>query len=175
MLRLDKANVTFTSSRGGTSSLGGGKKSFTRVNLPMGISLSVFLFIVLCSVSPISGTENPDFSMSLYKSDRNDTPVNHADAKETRLGRAVLGIRVYLPTWIRECSCGRREINAMLSNICQFLLNVPNEIAGANPHRLKYSRSMGYMQYYTPYYYRSTLTKRLSRSPLIRNLIAAAA
>ncbi len=147
MLRLDNASVTLTSSRGGNSSFGGGKKSFTRVNFPTGISQSesVFFFIVFHPASPVAGTENPYLVISPHESDGHDAPLNHPDIKEPSLRSTVLGIRVHFPVRIQKCSGSGRKIDPMFANVLQLLSNIPNKVAGIEIHYPKYNRNMDNM------------------------------
>jgi len=69
MLNLLRAIVTFTVSWGITNSSGGGKKSLTLVIFPIGLFGSIiFFFIVLFPLSPISGTNYPNFPTAISES-----------------------------------------------------------------------------------------------------------
>ena len=136
MLRLDNARVTFTSSRGAASSLGGGRTSLIRVSLPMGMSASDVLFIVAGPLSPITRAEYPDLSVTMNITDRHDLVTDLPDAKETWFDSAMPGVGVNFSIRVQECLCGRCEIDAVLADVDQLLLGVPHEVSGAHLHCL---------------------------------------
>ena len=151
MLRRDSAKVTFTSSRGTTSSFGGGRTSLTRVSFPMGISESDFLFIVFRPLSPASRTKNPNFPMTGNASDRHDPFIDFSNTIESRFDHAMLGVNKGLPFGVRERPCSHCEIDAMLFNIYLFLLRVPDKDSKTNIHCLQYISDMANNKYNKPY------------------------
>ncbi len=79
MLDLLSDMVIFSVSSGTANSAGGGRKSFILVNFPIGISELLFLaFIVIFSLSPISGSDNPDLISAISKSDSQNLTFDYS-------------------------------------------------------------------------------------------------
>ena len=102
--------------------------------------------------------------MAVDEPHRDDSIIDLPDAKQPWLSSTVLRVSIDLPARVLEHLCGRNEIDAMLPNIGQLLLDVPNEVAGAEIHYPKCSRSTAIYQYYKPYQYPDrALTNRCSQ------------
>ncbi len=102
--------------------------------------------------------------MAVDEPHRDNSIIDLPDAKQPWLTSTVLRVSVDLPARVLEHLCGRNEIDAMLANIGQLFLDVPNEVAGAEIHYRQCSYSMAFCQYYKPYQYPDrALTIRCSR------------
>jgi hypothetical protein len=120
--------VTFIVFALNPSAPGGGKKSSTNFNLPIGIFESIFLLIITLSFPPVTGTDYPDLSQAISKPHRQNSSLCSADTEKSLFFLAMPNIGIYFSIRVKERFCRQAEIDAMLGDIYQLFAQIPDEL-----------------------------------------------